>query len=327
MKVLVGDIGGTNTRFLYVDYNGNTFQSLAEASYASQDYDEFSHVLNAFSAEHALNGNIDAACFAVAGPVKQGVASVTNLPWALDEIQLSKQFDIPRVKLINDFEAVGYGISELSAADFLTLQQGVTPGSDHPGAAIIGAGTGLGVAHRVWLHDHYYILSSETGHTAFAPETKAQTELLGWLQQRYSHVSLELLLSGRGLSTIYQFLLEVAGMSESAKVNNAMQKTDPAQVITQHALAGSDQLCSKTLQMFIDIYAAAAGDVALHYYPVDEVYIAGGIAQKIQQQMSGQRFSEVFCNKGLMQENMQAITVKLVTQEKVGLYGALSRLR
>ncbi|MCW8831642.1 MAG: glucokinase, partial [Gammaproteobacteria bacterium] len=271
----------------------------------------------------------EAACFAVAAPVESGVARVTNLPWIISEKELVNYLHAPKVKLINDFVAASYGISELQDADMLVLQQGLVADemSAHPDAAIIGAGTGFGVSHRVWLNDHYQVFSSEAGHAGFAPENAEQSELLTWMQKKQPHVSLEMVLSGKGLITIYDFLHDAIGVPESWHVKQAMQKTDPAQAITEYGLLGSDALCQKTLEVFIDIYGAASSNVALYYYPVTELYIAGGIAPKIKDKMLGQRFIDAFVNKGIMSSNMEKITIKLIMQEKAGLYGALSRAR
>lgn len=325
MFILAGDIGGTNTRLMFAETGASGRQVLVEKNYASTDFDGLIQAINVFLDEHNISTAVDAACFAIAGPVEFGVASVTNLPWVISEQQLRDGLQTQRVKLINDLAAAAYGIAELDASDMLVLQQGVVTGAviENPDAVVIAAGTGLGAAHRVWLNDHYQVFSSETGHTGFAPENTQQTEILAWLQKKHSHVSLEMLLSGKGLITIYQFLRDVAGLAESSVTKKALQENNSAQIITEQALADKDVLCVKTLEVFIDIYAAAAGNIVLQHYPVSELYIAGGIAPKIKDKMLETRFTESFINKGLMSSNMKKITIKLIMQEKVGLYGAL----
>lgn len=329
MQILAGDIGGTNTRLICVEVSDTGQYVLAEKSYLSAGYSNLDQIIDVFLSEHNISNTIEAACFAVAGPVVSGVARVTNLPWIISQKELVNYLQTPKVKLINDFVAVTYGITELQDTDMLVLQQGLVSNetSAHPDAAVIGAGTGFGASHRVWLNDRYQVFSSEAGHAGFAPENAEQSELLTWMQKKLSHVSLEIILSGNGLNTIYDFLHDAVGLPESLHVKQAMQKTDPARAITEHALLENDALCQKALDVFIDIYGAAAGNVALHYYPVTELYIAGGIAPKIKDKMLGQRFIDAFVNKGLMSSNMEKITVKLITQERVGLYGALSRAR
>ena len=147
------------------------------------------------------------------------------------------------------------------------------------------------------------------------------------MQQQYGHVSLEMLLSGKGLINIYNFFHTVKGMRESIDVKVAMKENDAAHVITDRALTDKDELCQETLQCFIEIYGAAAGNIALHYYPVGELYIAGGIAAKVREKILSPVFIQAFINKGLMMKKMKNITIKLITEEKVGLYGALAMLK
>lgn len=328
MQILAGDIGGTNTRLICAVVSDAGRDIVAEKNYLSADYSGLIQVIDAFFTEHNITDAVDTACFAVAGPVESGVAAVTNLPWVISEETLSKKLQTSKVMLINDFVAVAYGVSELPDTDMLVLQQGQVFNNKpdcYLDAAIIGAGTGFGASHRVWIDNHYQIFPSEAGHAGFAPENMEQSELLFWLQKKYPHVSLEMVLSGKGLFRIYQFLHEVAGFSEAKPIKEAMKNIDPAQVVAEHALLEDDGLCQKALDIFIDIYGAAASNVALHYYPVNELYIAGGIAPKIKDKIFGHRFTDAFLNKGPMAANMKKIMVKLVTQDKVGLYGALAR--
>ena len=328
MQVIAGDIGGTNTRLVLAELNETGRQILFEKSYRSTQYSDFVQVLKTFLSESKPNLPVKAACFAVAGPVRSGVVSVTNLPWLITEEQLRDVLQTPHVALINDFVSVGYGIPLLDQSDILTLQQGhadeLELESVHHDLAVIGAGTGLGVSHLVWMEDSYQPHSSEAGHVGFAPENSLQCELLAWLQKKYTHVSIEMLLSGAGLVRIYKFLHDIAGISQSSTIIEAMLDVDPAQVITEHALLDDDELCMKTLDLFIDIYGSAAGNVALHYYPIGDLYIAGGIAAKINRKMTDGRFIDAFLKKGKISPILKNITVKVITQEKVGLYGALS---
>jgi len=329
MNILVGDIGGTNTRLLFAIINeAGDWTSLNEKNYDSQSFTDFTEVLEKFIAEHHIISPIDAACFAIAGPVKDGTVAVTNLPWVINETQLEKILCTPQVKIINDFLAIAFGITELREEDMVVIQTGTH--SDYgviADAAVIGAGTGLGAAHLTYIDGNYHAFSSEVGHTGFAPENKLQTLLLLWMLKKQSHVSLEMLLSGKGIVNIYQFLMLEQGVSESLHIADEMSKNDPAQVISNHALSGDDELCVETLDLFISIYGAAAGNLALNYYPVNEIYIAGGIAIKIKDKLIAPSFINAFDNKGLLTSGMKKITVKLIVQEKIGLLGAIAKLK
>lgn len=326
MRILAADIGGTNTRLLYAVMENDSRTILAEKIYPSIHFESFLSILDVFLLEFKIT-IIDAVCIAVAGPVKAGKASVTNLPWHITEQEVAEKLSTTRVKLINDFVAVAHGIHELDETAFMILQTGESPEEmvKNHDAVVIGAGTGLGAAHLISTNDGYRVLASESGHAGFAPQNELQIELLSWIQKQYSHVSVELLLSGSGLYRIYRFLRDVKKAAESNNLKQQMKGIDPAQVITEHALAEDDELCIKTLQLFIEIYGSVAGDIVLHYYPVSELYIAGGIAPKISKKILNKSFNDALINKGPMTENLKNLTVKLVMQEKTGLYGALAQ--
>jgi len=328
MILLAGDIGGTNTRLLLVDYNGSVTKFLFEKDYISAEFSDFYKILEMFLEDSNGSYSIDAACFGVAGPVSNNEARITNLPWIIKAQSLREILNISNVAVINDFVAVSQGISVLDDKDVEVVQHGSYSEKTniHPTSVIIGAGTGLGVACRTWVNDHYHIISSETGHTNFPPSTQLQTELLLWLQQTRSQVSLESLLSGRGFETLYTFLRDIKKIPESSLIRESLRKGDPAKIITDAALLHNDELCVKAVEIFVQIYGAAAGNAALSYYPVEEVLIAGGIAPKIKDYVHTSLFIDAFNQKDLMAFNMQKVTIKLITQDRIGLYGALSTM-
>lgn len=327
MRLLAGDIGGTNTRLAYVQDDGSD-SIRHEKNYASAKYTSLLDVIDDFLSEYAIQKPFDVACFAIAGPILDDCVAVTNLPWHVCVNDLHAALQTEQVTLINDFLAVAYAIPGLAEDDLVTLQAGEpVREANKINAAVLGAGTGLGAAHLVWQGDHYQAFSSEAGHTGFAPETAIQQQLLAWLHQQHSHVSVEMVLSGRGIYTLYQFFRDVIGLPESTTLREAMPGTDPAQVISEHAVSGDDALCEQTLACFIEIYAAVAGDVALHYYPVDAVYLAGGIGPKIKNILVCDAFTKAFCNKGPMRKNLQKLPIKLVLTANPGLDGAIAYAR
>lgn len=329
MPILAADVGGTNTRFCLAQPDGSRLHILQQQTYASADYPRFELALAAFLAEYRLDVPLDAACIAVAGPVlyKAGDyrASVTNLPWQISSSALQRQLQLTEVKLINDFSAVCYGIDQLTVQQIETLQQGTAAKNNtHPSALVIGAGTGLGVAHRLWINGAWSVLPTETGHAGFAPESALQTALLSYLQADSPHVSLESILSGRGFYVIYRFLQKYLGLQPDVDIDNRLCGENSAQIISEAALDGRDALCQQTLELFVEIYGAAAGNCVLNHYPLDEVYIAGGIAGKIGAALHNETFINAFTQKGLMSDNLRALPVKLITEESVGLLGALA---
>lgn len=320
MLVLAGDIGGTNTRLCLAEKQTNKIHLLHEQVYASQQFPDFLPIVNDFLQDSA--GSLaEAACFAVAGPVCEQQAQVTNLPWRLDARQLQKELSIEKLSLLNDFQAVGYGLDRLDEDQFLSLQTGQP--EKQARRALIGAGTGLGISSLVYQDNRYVPYSSEGGHVGFAPANKMQGRLLDYIQTSLDYVAYEHLLSGSGLEAIYRFCLQENGAASSFS-GSILQAADSASEISHHALLADDQIAVQALDCFIDIYGAQAGNVALNYLPDGGLYIAGGIAPKIIERLKSERFLAAFHNKGVMSELMHRFPIKVVMEEKIGLLGAAS---
>ncbi|VAW88145.1 Glucokinase [hydrothermal vent metagenome] len=331
MRILAGDIGGTNTRLVYVQ---DDIESPVryDKTFSSMEYGSVVEVVERFLLFYDIKRPLDVACLAVAGPVIAGSASLTNLPWEITEEALRNILQTQQVFLINDLVAAGFAIPSLKEDAILSIIKPSRSEQHSPAvtdAVVIGVGTGLGAAHLVWLGDQYRVFSSEAGHAAFAPGNEVQVRLLSWMQRQQSHISIEWLLSGRGIYTLYQFFRDEVGLPESSSMGDALQVGDPAQLISEHAIAGEDSLCEQTLSCFIDIYAAVVGDIALHHYPLSAVYLVGGIPLKIQLLLMAkkERFAELFCNKGLMHDNLEQLPVKLVVDGATGLDGAIAYAR
>ncbi|WP_455208575.1 glucokinase [Kaarinaea lacus] len=321
MKILAGDIGGTKTILQLAQYDQKKFLILGEELFDSGSFDTFNAVLEQFLEQHAADrSTIGSACIGVAGPVKHQQAKVTNLPWHLDASQLAEDFSIPRVALINDFQAIGFGIEELTDSDVVTLQAGVTV--PHGVRAVIGAGTGVGHAIMAWCNNRYQVLSSEAGHSSFAPVNELQRELLAYLETQFDVVSLERVLSGPGIENIFRFFCnrEPDALTEQLRLATQQQEVTPA--VVNAALMKQDPLAVKTLEVFIEVYGAAAGNLALFSLATGGVYIAGGIAPRIIDHLAMGPFIAAFNNKSKMHSLLSNIPVKVVNNPKVGLLGA-----
>ncbi|MDE2088415.1 MAG: glucokinase [Gammaproteobacteria bacterium] len=325
MKVLAGDIGGTKTLLLIAECRGRDCSALFERRYASAAYPGLTPMVQAFLGAAGKSGRgLGDACFAVAGPVttsEQGqYAKTTNLPWEIDQRALSAALDIPRLRLINDFQAVGYGIEALEPRDLEVLQRGLPqPGGPR---AVLGAGTGLGTGLLLWQDDHYEALPSEGGHADFAPCDEQQIELLRYLRREHEHVSWERVLSGPGLVNLYAFLRDTGGARESPALRRAMQRGDAAAAISRHALAGRDPLAGQALDLFVRLYGAQAGNVALGFLATGGVYLAGGIAAKIIERLRAGALVRAFNDKGRMAPLLSSMPVRVILNPRVGLLGA-----
>ncbi|CAH9018492.1 glucokinase [Candidatus Nitrosacidococcus sp. I8] len=326
MRVLAADIGGTKTLFQIIEWAARREDRhvLVEHRYHSNDYLSFDTLLQEFLSEvgSKITKDLVSACFAVAGPVVNGVAKATNLPWQLDPEALKIKFKIPQVILINDFQAQGYGIECLCPDDFAVLQQG-DPELKAP-QTLIGAGTGLGQALLVWheLLGHYQVLATEGGHVDFAPSGPLQIKLLEYLSQSLTRVSYERLLSGSGLVNIYRFLKEQNPTAENPTLKDAMREGDPAAAISRFAMEYEDFLAHKSLELFAQIYGAQAGNLALTCISQGGVFVGGGIAPKILKYLQAGGFMKAFLNKGRLSVLLEHIPVKVILEPKVGLWGA-----
>lgn len=308
MPILAADIGGTSCRLLIKDGS----ETVAEQDFPSQNYPDLNTILHTFLKTHA-DITPNAACLAVAGPVRHGSARVTNLPWIIHETEISEAFSIPRVRIINDFEAIGYGLANLEPSDFYQLQTGLP---DATGTrALIGAGTGLGVAIITRCGKRWQVLPGEGGHVDFAPRSAMQHALLDYLLQQTARVSVEMLLSGPGLERIYEFICFQHDIDPDSARRSAAS-------ISSTALMGMDPLAVKTLELFVEIYGAQAGNLALTSMATGGVFIAGGIAPKILSLLDSEHFLNAFCDKPPMNELLQSMPIRVVLNTRCGLLGA-----
>ena len=309
MPILAADIGGTSTRLLLKDGT----DTIAEQDFPSQNYPDLNTILESFLKAHAETKPV-AACLAVAGPVRHGNARVTNLPWVVNEADINEAFAIPRVRIINDFESVGYGLANLEPSDFHQLQTGLP---DATGTrALIGAGTGLGVAIVTRCGKRWQVLPGEGGHVDFAPRNAMQQALLDYLLEQTARVSVEMLLSGPGLERIYEFICFQHDIDPDSARRSAAS-------ISSTAMMGMDPLAVKTLELFVEIYGAQAGNLALISLATGGVFIAGGIAPKILSLLGSERFLNAFCDKPPMQDLLRSIPIRVVLNTRCGLLGAV----
>ena len=316
--ILAVDIGGTKTFCQLLTVHN---ELIVENEYVSQQFASFEALLGQFLSLISVEDYSEIkACFAVAGPVSDRDATVTNLPWQFNADRLTAEFGLRYVHLCNDFEAVAMGISCLADDDIITLNQGE---SQARGArAVIGAGTGLGQALLLPEDNGWRIVATEGGHVDFAPRNDLQIALLSYLKPQFGHVSYERILSGAGLVSIYHFLCQQGEGEVSTSLLAAMAEGDAAAAISHYALTEQDVLASQALDLFIDVYGAQAGNLALTVLSLGGLYIAGGIAAKNVQRFQDGRFMAAFTDKGKMAYLIKTMPVKLILQDKVGLKGA-----
>jgi glucokinase len=318
-RLLAADVGGTKTLLAVVEMHHDAVEIVRQERYESGKFDGLVPMLREFGVDQE---QLDAGCFAVAGPVVDGVSETSNLPWIIRAQEIAQVARLRHVELINDFAAVGWGIPHLGPADLATLQPG-KPAANGP-IAYIGAGTGCGQGFMIWdpAANGYQVLPSEGGHGDFAPRDEIEIAILEYLSRQHGHVSYERLLSGMGIHNIYKALVEELGRAEAPGVRAELDRDDPAAVITRHAQAGSDATCAEAIDRFIAIYGAEAGNLALRVLAVGGVYIAGGIAPRMVDRLRAGTFTRAFSDKGRLAPLSAQIPVHVILNTQVGLLGA-----
>jgi len=317
LKVIAGDIGGTKTSLALIEVTGPKPDILAMETWPSQDYASLDDILQKFVSTHP--GVCEYACFGVAGPVHNGISKITNLPWQINAQKLAKTAGVRQAWLLNDLEANAWGISALGDDDFFVLNEGQPDPNGN--TCVIAAGTGLGQAGITMDGKQYRPFASEGGHADFAPQTEMDIALLRYLKQRYGHVSWERVVSGMGLINIHEFLHTHYKTEPPDWLVDEMANGDKAAAISNGALSGKCEVCSETLDMFVRLYGAEAGNQALKIMATGGVFIGGGIAPKILDNLREPAFMQSFCDKGRMQALMQSMPVKVILNEQTALYG------
>jgi len=316
--ILAGDIGATNTRLALFDGTTERSDPIAEQIYASRDYPGLEAIASEFV--RAANASIEGACFGVAGPVKDGRSSTTNLAWIVDSRELARDLRLPRVALLNDLEASAHGIPWLRPDEIVVLQEGAPDAAGH--RALIAAGTGLGEAGLYWDGRGHRPFATEGGHASFAPSDEVEIDLLRHLIRRFEQVSWERVVSGPGLVNIYSFLRDSGRGEEPSWLADEIATGEPAAVISTAALAGRSRLCSDALDLFVTLYGAEAGNLALKVMATGGVYVGGGIAPRILPRLRGPAFVKAFVAKGRMRPLLEAMPVRVVLNDRLALLGA-----
>lgn len=318
--ILAGDIGGTKTNLALYTYKDGALEIQVQHQFVSQKYQNFSDVIEEFISSYKIE-NIEAVCLGIAGPIINGVCKTTNLPWTIDSKELQIVCNTSKVKLLNDLEATAYGMLYLNEDEFVD----VNPNGKKVDAnrAVIAAGTGLGEAILFYNGENYYPIGSEGGHCDFAAQNSLQDELLVWMRKRHpEHVSVERLVSGIGIYTIYEFLKEKNFAKESKIMLELNESDDKNAMVTKCALEG-DTLCTEAMKIFVEIYAAEAGNLALKSLSLGGVYIGGGIAPKILPFLTDGNFLKAFAAKGRFKETLMNMQIKISLNQNTALLGAV----
>ena len=316
--ILAGDIGGTNARLAFFDVQDGHFRQLSSSVFRCSEYAGLDQIVSKFVDTAKLHP--DAACFGVPGPVRNGRVETSNLPWIIESKRLADELNLKQAVLINDLEANAWGIAALDPSDVVPLNK--AKGNPVGNQAVISAGTGLGEAGMYWDGTQHRIFATEGGHCDFAPRDSLEIDLFRYLSGRYGHVSYERIVSGPGLVNVFHFLRDSGRGTEPQWLTDEMAHGDPAAAISRAALEGKCALCEQAIDLFVSVFAAEAGNLALKVLATGGVYLGGGIAPKMLTKLSGPLFMHAFVGKGRMQPLLESMPVKVITNDKTALMGA-----
>ncbi len=319
--ILAGDIGGTKTVLTLVTRSTDGVLTIAkEETFPSHGFAEFDDILDQFL---PLNTKLASACFGIAGPVVNQHCKMTNLSWALDGVKLKTKLGTDKVKLLNDLEAMAIGMLYLQEDDLIELNPKATaqPGN----IAVIAAGTGLGEAILYWDGEKHHPMATEGGHCDFAPQNPQQDKLLYYLRSLFpDHVSCERVISGIGFSHLYDFLCKDGFAPPCTAVPDQNSGVDRNAVISHLGVTGEDPLCAEAVRLFVELYGAETGNLALKSLAIGGIYIGGGIAPKILPAIKSGGFLQAFSEKGRYLPLLNNVSIKLSLNERTPLIGAIN---
>ena len=317
--ILAGDIGGTKTHLALFSIQGVKLQFELKKTFPSKRYRGLEPVVEEFLA--GQKGSISRACFGIAGPVVGGQVKTPNLPWVVDSAKIAQRFKLDSVALLNDLEAAAYGIFTLESRELLTLNEGVS--GQRGNKVLIAAGTGLGEATLYDDGRDHHPSASEGGHGDFAPTDETQIDLLRYLIKKFRHVSYERVVSGPGIANIYGFLRDSGRLEEPDWLREKISAAeDMSAVISHEGLAGSSDICAEALSLFVSVYGAEAGNLALRGKATGGVHIGGGIAPKILAKLEDGTFMRAFLDKGRYRDFLSAVPVRVILNDQAALQGA-----
>jgi glucokinase len=318
--ILAGDVGGTKVHLALYEFDRGKLSHVRDEKFPAQEHAGLEEIVKQFLKE-SNHPNVTAACFGVPGPVRGGRLKLTNLPWILDSRELSIALAIEHLFLINDLEANGYGVPELSADQIFELSAGDSSAVGNRG--LVSAGTGLGEGLLIWNGKMHTPMASEGGHCDFSARNEIEIDLLRYLQKTLGgRVSFERVVSGIGIKNIYAFLRDDKKLEEPAWLKERMQHEDPNAVIGEVGETGENELCARTLDIFAGAYGAEAGNLALKVLSVGGMYLGGGIAPKILKKMKDGTFMKAFIDKGRLSDLLVHMPVRIILESRAALIGA-----
>ncbi|MFW5488614.1 MAG: glucokinase [Desulfovibrio sp.] len=323
MKILAGDIGGTNTRLAVYTTEERLSPVTPIKKYTNRQFKGLDEIIAEFLDGSPHADHLEKACFDVAGPIIDNRVDATNLPWSIRASELVEALGGLPVTLLNDLEAMAYAVPHLSQDDL----QEINPGKpqDKAPKAIVAPGTGLGEAYLTWGGSCYQAHSSEGGHTDFGPRTDTEMELLAYLRKTLHRVSYERVCSGMGTPNLFNFLRDTGRYPVPEALQAELDANpDMTAVILGNGMKNPDKypICKAVLDLFVAILGSEAGNLALKLGPHGGLYVGGGIPLHIAEAVHSAAFMEAFLDKGRLSPMVKEIPVYLITNSDPALTGS-----
>jgi glucokinase len=317
--ILAGDVGGTKTSLGLFLKRGGSLKCVREDTFRSRDYPSMVAMIEEFLCQG--REKVDRLAVGVAGPVVNGRSQIVNLRWPVDERDLAKKLALKRAHVLNDLEATAWGIPELGARQLVSLTPGLRKGSGN--AALIAAGTGLGMAMLVRSGDGFLPQPSEGGHQDFCPRNDLEMGLLRYMLKRYDRVSVERIVAGPGFTEIYRYLIKSGNTRESKLMQDRLARADDAnEVISRAGVNSEDAIAEQTVELLVSLYGAVAGNLALVAKATGGLFVGGGIAPRILAKLRTGEFVRAFRDKGRLSPLMDKIPIKVILEPRTALLGA-----
>ena len=313
--VLAADIGATKSNLAYFKFSKNTFSIAKEKEYRSRDFSNIEQLLNEFTNDVDQPRSV---CLAVAGPVFNGKAYLTNLQWNIDSKKISSYFGLNDVHVINDLESTAYGLGLLSRKELQQIHKGSNRAIGN--AAIIAPGTGLREAGLYWDGKEFQPFATEGGHSDFAPRNKFDYDLFTFLRRKFGHVSWERIISGPGIVNIYQFLRDKKNRKEPSWLKEKFKNNDVAATISNHV--NESLICKETIELFIRYMAYESANLVLKLKATGGLFIGGGITPKLTSTFDNNVFYSSFCQSGRLNFLLEQVPVNIILNSRCALLGA-----
>jgi len=339
MNFLACDLGGTKVLLGIFErvINDDSPKLLLKKKYISSDWDSFDLILEDFLKNECKNiTHPSSACFAVAGPLSNNNAKIMNLSWNISGNKLKNKFKFEQCELINDFAVQIYVIPFLKKNQYSTIQNGShSEGANNDLHAIVGAGTGLGIARGIISGEKVKVLASEGGHVEYSPKSKLEWDLKIWLKNylKVERISCERIISGTGLSRIAQWRLSKPDAQnhplqkhlKEIKIFDSARKELPEKIC--NLSKEGDRLMIEVEKMWLGAYASLLGDVALQEICFGGLWISGGTAPKHFINFKSGLFMKQFSDKGRLKDILKNIPVNVILDEEFGLFSAACRAK